>query len=194
MSNRDSFPYATDQNAEQHEQHEQHPALLTGRAGSPHASSLLSSVLSPPQTASLSASPQLRVPSVAPINASPAPSTASNMTTAPSSEVFYSSIVTHHADCVVYTIDQNEAKVMEQKVRQFYAADGASFIEHVPGHCLVFIPNTISVDYVVHEMRKIRQPKSRKRQRKDKSNKPTNAFIKYRNHKIVELKRLHPEI
>ncbi|KAJ2857129.1 hypothetical protein J3B02_001200 [Coemansia erecta] len=190
MSNHNIFPYATDQNAEQHEQH---PAMLTGRSGSPQASSLLSAVLAS-QTASLSASPQMRVPSVAPINASPAPSTTSNLTTAPSSEIFYSSTVTHHADCAVYSIDQNEAKVMEQKVRQFYAADGASFIEHVPGHCLVFIPNSTNVDYVLHELRKIRQPRRRNRPPKDKSNKPTNAFIKYRNHKIVELKRLHPEI
>ncbi|KAJ1849402.1 hypothetical protein LPJ57_008364 [Coemansia sp. RSA 486] len=190
MSNHDSFPYATDQNAEHHEQH---PASFTGHADSPHASSLLSSVL-PSQTGSLSASPQLRVPSVAPINTSPAPSSVSNLTLAPSSEIFYSSTVTHQADCAVYTIDQTEAKVMEQKVRQFYAADGASFIEHVPGHCLVFIPNTTNVDYVLHELRKIRQPRRRNRAPKDKSNKPTNAFIKYRNHKIVELKRMHPEI
>ncbi|KAJ1721487.1 hypothetical protein LPJ53_003996 [Coemansia erecta] len=83
---------------------------------------------------------------------------------------------------------------MEHKVRQFYSAEGASFIEHVPGHCLVFIPNSTSVDYLLHELRRVRQPRRRNKQPKDKSNKPTNSFIKYRNHKIVELKRLHPEI
>ncbi|KAJ1850717.1 hypothetical protein LPJ73_003317 [Coemansia sp. RSA 2703] len=83
---------------------------------------------------------------------------------------------------------------MEHKVRQFYSAEGASFIEHVPGHCLVFIPNSTSVDYLLGELRRVRQPRRRNKQPKDKSNKPTNAFIKYRNHKIVELKRMHPEI
>ncbi|KAJ1843715.1 hypothetical protein LPJ70_003275, partial [Coemansia sp. RSA 2708] len=82
---------------------------------------------------------------------------------------------------------------MEKEVRLFNSADGASFIEHVPGHCLVFIPNTANVDYLLREMRKVRQPKPRAKP-KEKSGKPTNAFIKYRNYKIAEFKANNPEI
>ncbi|KAJ1787965.1 hypothetical protein GGH19_002687 [Coemansia sp. RSA 1807] len=82
---------------------------------------------------------------------------------------------------------------MDQKVRQFHAADGAKFIEHVPGHCLVFIPNNTSIDFLLRELRKVKQPKQRAKP-KEKSGKPTNAFIKYRNHKIAEFKANNPEI
>ncbi|KAJ1948653.1 hypothetical protein FBU59_001493 [Linderina macrospora] len=82
---------------------------------------------------------------------------------------------------------------MEHKVRQFYSADGTSFVEHVPGHCLVFIPNNVNIDYMLREIKKVRAPRPQ-RKPKEKSNKPTNAFIKYRNFKIVDLKKKHPEI
>ncbi|KAJ2489470.1 hypothetical protein IWW47_005252, partial [Coemansia sp. RSA 2052] len=93
----------------------------------------------------------------------------------------------------IFAINKDSSEVMEHKVRQFYAADGTSFIEHVPGHCLVFIPNTTNVEYVLRELRKIRQPKTKPKP-KDRSPKPTNAFIKYRNHKIDDLKSMHPDI
>ncbi|KAJ2355826.1 hypothetical protein IWW50_002387 [Coemansia erecta] len=82
---------------------------------------------------------------------------------------------------------------MEKNVRQFHAADGAKFIEHVPGHCLVFIPNNTSVDYLLRELRKVKQPKPRAKP-KVKSGKPTNAFITYRNEKISELQANNPGI
>ncbi|KAJ2558242.1 hypothetical protein EV175_000878 [Coemansia sp. RSA 1933] len=83
---------------------------------------------------------------------------------------------------------------MDKQVRQFYAADGASFIEHVPGHCLVFIPNTTNIGYVARELRRIRPQRPRPKPRGSGSSKPTNAFIKYRNHKINELKEMYPDI
>ncbi|KAJ2785307.1 hypothetical protein H4R18_000631 [Coemansia javaensis] len=78
-------------------------------------------------------------------------------------------------------------------VRQFRGEDGSSYIEHVPGHCLVFIPNTANVSSLLSEMRKERKPRTRAKP-KAKSSKPTNAFIKYRNHKIEELKGQFPDI
>ncbi|KAJ1961062.1 hypothetical protein GGI12_003461 [Dipsacomyces acuminosporus] len=140
--------------------------------------------------------PQTHYAGVAPINTQCIPSphqfAKSPSSSATSPTIVYSSKVTQQPNCTVYCYDK-ESNVMEQKVRQFYSADGTSFIEHVPGHCLVFIPNSTNVNYVLRELRKIRQPKTHKKP-KEKSLKPTNAFIKYRNHKIEELKMLHPEI
>ncbi|KAJ2851335.1 hypothetical protein IWW36_001232 [Coemansia brasiliensis] len=81
----------------------------------------------------------------------------------------------------------------EKEVRQFHSNDGTAFIEHVPGHCLVFIPNHLSIEYLSREVRKLRKPKPRVKT-KEKSGKPTNAFIKYRNDKIAEFKAKNPEI
>ncbi|KAJ2695736.1 slightly ste11-like protein [Coemansia sp. IMI 209128] len=110
----------------------------------------------------------------------------------PNFDTISSSKVPNDKDSAIFTLTQ-DSKVMEHKVRQFYSADGTSFIEHVPGHCLVFIPNTTNVDYVFRELRKARQPKPKPKP-KDRSPKPTNAFIKYRNHKIDDLKSMHPDI
>ncbi|KAJ2000126.1 hypothetical protein H4R26_004761 [Coemansia thaxteri] len=146
------------------------------------------------QTTSSQASPQLQmIPTVAPINDKRPPfGDAGFVDNSPSSGVFYSSKVTNNDDCAIFALNQ-DSSVMEHKVRQFCSADGTSFIEHVPGHCLVFIPNTTNVDYVLRELRKIRQPKPKPKPR-DRSPKPTNAFIKYRNHKIDDLKSMHPDI
>ncbi|KAJ2157640.1 hypothetical protein GGF46_004366 [Coemansia sp. RSA 552] len=95
-------------------------------------------------------------------------------------------------ECAVFKVTP-DYNVMEKVVRKFYAEDGASFIEHVPGHCLVFIPKTTNVEHVLRELRRIRAPRPRAKP-KEKSAKPTNAFIKYRNHKILELKSTRPDI
>ncbi|KAJ1793064.1 hypothetical protein LPJ59_004765, partial [Coemansia sp. RSA 2399] len=97
-------------------------------------------------------------------------------------------------DSEVYRLLPDNKIMTDKQVRQFYAADGTSFIEHVPGHCLVFIPNTANIGYVVRELRRIRPQRPRAKPRGSGSSKPTNAFIKYRNHKIDELKDMYPDI
>ncbi|KAJ2725412.1 hypothetical protein GGI07_001291 [Coemansia sp. Benny D115] len=200
MDNHVPFKHASDQNTEQQprQQQQQHSALFTGTTVSNHQVPRSSSS-SIPQTASSSgASPQFRVSSVAPINGAHAPSTAASssslFTTAPSSNPIILNTEAEPSYCKVYNLDNDSYRFMEQKVRQFYAVDGASFIEHVPGHCLVFIPNNTSVSYLLHELRRIRKPKSRVRPPKEKTGKPTNSFIKYRNYKIEELKKEYPDI
>ncbi|KAJ1894339.1 hypothetical protein LPJ66_005248 [Kickxella alabastrina] len=185
MSNHASYPHATDQDSRQLEQHLD---LLAGYAGIQQPAA--------PLTSSSTTSPQFQASSVAPINALHTP-LVPILDNSPSSAIYYSSTVTHRTDCAVYCIDQTKPEVMEQKVRQFYASDGASFIEHVPGHCLVFIPNSTNVNHMLNEMRKVSHPKRKAKPAKDKSNKsskPTNAFIKYRSHKISDMKTIHPEI
>ncbi|KAJ2743432.1 hypothetical protein GGI20_003751 [Coemansia sp. BCRC 34301] len=143
------------------------------------------------------ASPQLHmIPGVASIKDKQQQSLCSASPFAESSTTFditFSSTVTSNNSNAIFSLNPDSSQVMEHKVRQFYAADGTSFIEHVPGHCLVFIPNTTNVEYVLRELRKIRRPKPKAKPR-DRSPKPTNAFIKYRNHKIDDLKSLHPDI
>ncbi|KAJ2512185.1 hypothetical protein GGI11_004826 [Coemansia sp. RSA 2049] len=94
----------------------------------------------------------------------------------------------------IYRVFPDGKIMMEKQVRQFATSDGTSFIEHVPGHCLVFIPNSANIGHVVRELRKIRPQRAPRPRQKDKSAKPTNAFIKYRNHKISELKTMYPDI
>ncbi|KAJ2516710.1 hypothetical protein GGI11_003373 [Coemansia sp. RSA 2049] len=94
----------------------------------------------------------------------------------------------------IYRVFPDGKIMMEKQVRQFAASDGTLFIEHVPGHCLVFIPNSANIGHVVRELRRIRPQRAPRPRQKDKSAKPTNAFIKYRNHKISELKTMYPDI
>ncbi|KAJ2612066.1 hypothetical protein H4S08_002864 [Coemansia sp. RSA 1365] len=182
--------HATDQNVE----HFGLPLVCSdGNASQPAVAAYPVTPSVSTQGASISDSPQLPASlSVAHINTSQPPSADTNtLDGLSSSESFYSSNALSDSG-TAYEITP-ETGIMEKNVRQFCSADGVSFIEHVPGHCLVFIPNTTNVDFVLRELRKIRQPKPRAKP-KEKSLKPTNAFIKYRNHKIQELKGTQPEI
>lgn len=139
-----------------------------------------------PQSSSMDISPAAPINEHVPAVSSYSSSLSSSTTATPSQ------IIPQQSDPIYCFRDTN---VMDKSVRQFYAADGTSFIEHVPGHCLVFIPNNSNVNYVLRELRKIRQPKVRNRRKeRDGSPKPTNAFIKYRSHKIIELRKMYPDI
>ncbi|KAI8324520.1 hypothetical protein GQ54DRAFT_296042 [Martensiomyces pterosporus] len=187
MESHNHFAYASDQTTGHH-----HVSAMG--YSSMGAAQMMAPLPLPPQTMHSSIPPQAHFANVAPINTQrvPTPQHYSKSSSSTSPNIVYSSKVGHQPNCTVYCYDNN-SNIMEQKVRQFYSADGTSFIEHVPGHCLVFIPNSTNVDHVLRELRKVRQPKPQ-RKPKEKSTKPTNAFIKYRNHKIEELKSVHPEI
>ncbi|KAJ2771592.1 hypothetical protein IWQ57_002144, partial [Coemansia nantahalensis] len=101
------------------------------------------------------------------------------------------STVTLVDQCPIYQVLPDDTVM--KPVRQFHANDGSVFIEHVPGHCLVFVPNNAQLSQIISEARRVRKPKPRARP-KTKSSKPTNSFIKYRNEKIAELKVQHPDI
>ncbi|KAJ2696777.1 hypothetical protein H4R19_005708 [Coemansia spiralis] len=101
------------------------------------------------------------------------------------------SSVTLSDQCPIYQVLPEDT--IMKSVRQFHANDGSVFIEHVPGHCLVFVPNNAQLSQIISEARRVRKPKPRAKPR-TKSSKPTNSFIKYRNEKIAELKIQHPDI
>ncbi|KAJ2079316.1 hypothetical protein H4R24_003870 [Coemansia sp. RSA 988] len=179
--------HATDQNVE----HIGLPLVCNDANGCRPAVAAFPMTPSSTQCGSNRNSPQLAASlSVAHINGAQPPSE-NILDVQSSSESFYSSNTLSDSG-TAYEITP-ETGIMEKNVRQFCSSDGTNFIEHVPGHCLVFIPNSMNVDSVLREIRKIRRPKPRAKP-KEKSLKPTNAFIKYRNHKILELKGFQPEI
>ncbi|KAJ1729447.1 hypothetical protein LPJ61_003516 [Coemansia biformis] len=129
-------------------------------------------------------------PHVAHINPAPAPLPD---TSAPGTKrpAYIVSSLAAADKCPIYLVTPDTTVMKE--VRQFHSDDGSVFIEHVPGHCLVFVPNSAYVGQLVNDVHRVRKPKPRAKP-KAKSSKPTNSFIKYRNEKIPELKRLYPDI
>ncbi|KAJ2013595.1 hypothetical protein GGI14_005299 [Coemansia sp. S680] len=189
MQNQAARPYAGDQCSGQTRSENNYWSASQAYLAMPPP---LTSANATAQTTPSRASPQLQViPNVASIKEKQSPNELF-VENSPNFDTIYSSKIPNHNDSAIFALNQ-DSKVMEHKVRQFYSADGTSFIEHVPGHCLVFIPNTTNVDYVFRELRKARLPKPKAKPR-DRSPKPTNAFIKYRNHKIDDLKSMHPDI
>ncbi|KAJ1662784.1 hypothetical protein IW140_004974 [Coemansia sp. RSA 1813] len=157
------------------------------------------------------------------------------------------------APCYIYRQDE-AGGLADQMCQQICLPDGRMFIEHVPNHCVVYVPLGYSLAQTLdkfqqnatmapppappvlpplplveaanaaaasrpkgrsHSAKQTSKPRSvHSRQQsaaanasaiasalpsvaakkpKEKSNKPINAFIKYRSYKIAELKRLHPE-
>ncbi|KAJ2796595.1 hypothetical protein H4S07_006177, partial [Coemansia furcata] len=105
------------------------------------------------------------------------------------------------------------------KCHQLCTSDGRLFVEHLPNHTILYIPNSSSIEQALCELRKPRsQTKQQKlnasllqqeqllsqpqpepqppvvRKAKEKSAKPINAFIKYRSFKTAELKKQYPEV
>ncbi|KAJ1668820.1 hypothetical protein IW140_000113 [Coemansia sp. RSA 1813] len=194
--------YATDQ----HEERSASPSGQSGSSTSRASSAMLQLYPMTPMSTSSSPGPQAGTFSrvspqlsgaqtnVAPIYAGASPMPPQHLglgSITPSSRPI--SVSPHPNKFDIYRLLPDNKIIMDTQVRQFYASDGASFIEHVPGHCLVFLPNTANIGYAVREMRRIRPQRPRPKPRSGKA-KPTNAFIKYRNHKIKELKERYPDI
>ncbi|KAJ2537648.1 hypothetical protein EV175_006657, partial [Coemansia sp. RSA 1933] len=170
------------------------------------------------------------------------------------------------APCYIYRQDETGG-LADQMCQQICLPDGRMFVEHVPNHCIVYIPLGYSLAQTLDKFQQnatmglalpptqlqqqhhlqlpladataisavASRPKARahsakqpskvksvpsrqlsvsidasalpslpeaavanapaaKKAPKEKSNKPINAFIKYRSYKIAELKRLHPEV
>ncbi|KAJ2719254.1 hypothetical protein GGI07_005323 [Coemansia sp. Benny D115] len=119
----------------------------------------------------------------------------------------YSSRVLSDQDSFVFCFDSHSGTNVEHNVRQMVASDGSVFIEHVPGYSLVYVPNGCSIDVAAGQAmsggnsaggRGNQKSGGRGAQQqpvmREKTVKPSNAFILYRNHKIKELRELMPEI
>ncbi|KAJ2347649.1 hypothetical protein GGH91_001741 [Coemansia sp. RSA 2671] len=121
----------------------------------------------------------------------------------------------------IYRFDETHG-ASKIKCHQLCTSDGRLFVEHLPNHTILYIPNSSSIEQALCELRKPRsQTKQQKhnaslqqqqqqeqllsqpqpepqqpvvRKPKEKSAKPINAFIKYRSFKIAELKEQYPEV
>ncbi|KAI7826843.1 hypothetical protein BX661DRAFT_171513 [Kickxella alabastrina] len=128
----------------------------------------------------------------------------------PGTQVF-SSCVLNDPSSSVFCYDAHSNMVVEHNVRQMMASDCSLFIEHIQGYSLVYVPNGSSIEaaagqamahHAEHLPRAMAGGKNGSRGHnaannglpREKTSKPCNAFIMYRNHKINELRALMPEI
>ncbi|KAJ1643520.1 hypothetical protein LPJ64_004718 [Coemansia asiatica] len=131
---------------------------------------------------------------------------------APGTQTFSSQVLSDSSS-FVYCFDEASGTHSEHNVRQMVASDMSVFIEHMPGYHLVFIPVGCNVNMATREMmgghsfsmagnshggsRKGSNGKGNGAKAHavvEKTSKPSNAFIMYRNHKIEELRQQMPDI
>ncbi|KAI9506501.1 hypothetical protein BX070DRAFT_217990 [Coemansia spiralis] len=101
--------------------------------------------------------------------------------------------------CLIYR--HEDLGLVDQQCPQICLPDGRIFVEHVPGHSIIFVPITTPLDQVVikptkRPVKPLPKPTKEqvpRKQPKEKSAKPINAFIKYRSFKINELKEKFPD-
>lgn len=111
--------------------------------------------------------------------------------------------------CNITRFDPHLSTYQEQPSQQIFTADNRLFIEHTPNHSILFIPNDHSLDKVLQGLlaqakasaatvttttKKHVAKASTTKTPREKSNKPINAFIKYRSYKIAELKKQYPDV
>ncbi|KAJ2080531.1 hypothetical protein H4R24_003015 [Coemansia sp. RSA 988] len=108
------------------------------------------------------------------------PTTSSRVVTEPSCSVYRSS---QHGDQITHT------------ARQIIAADGKLFIEHIPGHNVIFAPIEVSISSAMHRhsspISRVVKPRLRAT---PTLSRPSNVFFKYRSVKQRELQEKHPRL
>ncbi|KAJ2745354.1 hypothetical protein GGI20_002240 [Coemansia sp. BCRC 34301] len=114
-----------------------------------------------------------------------------------------SSRIVNDPECQVFCHDSQSSSAAEFHVRQIIGADGAVFVEHVPGYHVVYVAVGENVGQAVRDSRlptTIQRPNVAKVNRastaasRDRPLKPCNPFIMYRNHKITQMRKENPEI
>ncbi|KAJ1733289.1 hypothetical protein LPJ72_002943 [Coemansia sp. Benny D160-2] len=103
-------------------------------------------------------------------------------------------------DCQVFCCNK-DADPVEFSAQQMLSIDGKVFIEHVPGHSIVFVPNHLKPAQLLAGLGngngngngsqgRVKGAKSRV----DKPARPCNVFFKYRSHKLAELQEKFPKL
>ncbi|KAJ1720819.1 hypothetical protein LPJ53_004583 [Coemansia erecta] len=98
--------------------------------------------------------------------------------------------------CQVYRADET-AEAIEFTTRQLIAFDGKVFIEHLPGHNIIFAPIQLHPHHVLHPATASSSSTSRVsklRLKSKKLNRPKNVFFKYRSKKVKELQEQYPKL
>ncbi|KAJ1729522.1 hypothetical protein LPJ61_003482, partial [Coemansia biformis] len=130
------------------------------------------------------------------------------MSPAPAASQTISARIAGDHDSAVYCHDRNNGGFMEHSVRQMITHDGSVFVEHIPGYSIVYVPSHAPVEQLLAEMCATARPvaaptvASNKashshptpRVPRERTAKPCNAFIMYRNFMIKEMREMNPEI
>ncbi|KAJ2790221.1 hypothetical protein H4R20_007050, partial [Coemansia guatemalensis] len=105
-----------------------------------------------------------------------------------------SSRVVTEPSCSVYRSTQ-AGDQMTHTARQIIAADGKLFIEHVPGHNVIFAPVDVPISSAMHRhsspISRVIKPRLRAT---PALSRPSNVFFKYRSVKQRELQEKHPRL
>ncbi|KAJ2636376.1 hypothetical protein GGF40_003041 [Coemansia sp. RSA 1286] len=126
---------------------------------------------------------------VAPMMSYPAPPM-TNMSNGSKQPITRSAHIISEPACHVYRADE-AAEAVEFTTRQLIAYDGKVFVEHIPGHNIIYAPISLKPQHVVQttgsRVAKLRlKPKKMER--------PKNIFFKYRSQKVKELQIMYPKL
>ncbi|KAJ2083756.1 hypothetical protein H4R24_000527 [Coemansia sp. RSA 988] len=113
----------------------------------------------------------------------------------------FSSRIPGDHESAIYCHDARNGGVTEHPVRQMVMADGSVFVEHIPGYSLVYASNHAPIDQVLGDMCAATRPGAgsgkggnNSRAPRERTGKPSNSFIMYRNFKIKEMREKDPEV
>ncbi|KAJ1664675.1 hypothetical protein IW140_006174 [Coemansia sp. RSA 1813] len=106
-------------------------------------------------------------------------------------QVASSSRIITEPDCQIFCCNK-DADPVEFGAQQMISIDGKLFVEHVPGHSIVFVPNKFKPSQIMGNIsgQRVKGSKSRI----DKPARPCNVFFKYRSHKLAELQEKFPKL
>ncbi|KAJ2794929.1 hypothetical protein H4R20_006058, partial [Coemansia guatemalensis] len=113
----------------------------------------------------------------------------------------FSSRIPGDHESAIYCHDSRNGGVTEHPVRQMVMADGSVFVEHIPGYSLVYVPNNGPIEQVLGDMCAVTRTNTgtgkggnTTRAPRERTGKPSNSFIMYRNFKIKEMREKDPEV
>ncbi|KAJ2526719.1 hypothetical protein EV175_007620, partial [Coemansia sp. RSA 1933] len=107
----------------------------------------------------------------------------------PQSQMASSSRILSEPDCQVFCCNK-DADPIEFGAQQLITIDGKVFVEHIPGHSIVFVPNKLKAAQVMANISGGGSGAGQRvkgKSRIDKPARPCNVFFKYRSHKLAEL-------
>ncbi|KAI9500061.1 hypothetical protein GGI25_004164 [Coemansia spiralis] len=122
-----------------------------------------------------------------PMNSIPAFGLPTSLSIPKAPQTTSSSRVLSEPDCQIYQCNK-DADPQEFSARQMISIEGRVFIEHTPGHSIIFVPNKLKPSQVMQQVSK------KGKSRVDKPARPCNVFFKYRSHKLAELQAQFPKL
>ncbi|KAJ1643642.1 hypothetical protein LPJ64_004594, partial [Coemansia asiatica] len=119
------------------------------------------------------------------------PAAMPNMSNGSKQPITRSAHVISEPACHVYRADES-AEAVEFTTRQLIAFDGKVFVEHIPGHNVIYAPISLKPQHVLQSSAGSRVAKLRLKPKKVE--RPKNIFFKYRSQKVKELQIMYPKL